>query len=61
MGGHIYRLKIVEVIEDGLTPRGNQKFSFILNAGEKVGTKGETLIKIVLSNDGGMLSAYPTK
>ena len=29
--------------------------------GKVIGTKGETLIKIVLSEDGGMLSAFPVK
>ena len=33
----------------------------ITETGETVGTKGENLVKIVISSDGGMLSAYPIK
>lgn len=36
-------------------------YEIIVDAGKVVGTKGEKSIKIVLSDDGGMLSAYPVK
>ena len=39
--------KIVSISDNGLT--------------KVVGTKGENLVKIVISSDGGMLSAYPIK
>ncbi|MCT4688504.1 hypothetical protein, partial [Vallitalea sp.] len=52
---------IVDVLDNGLTRQGNQSYEIIINAGETIGTKGETLIKMVLSDDGGMLSAYPIK
>ncbi|WP_052520346.1 hypothetical protein [Aneurinibacillus migulanus] len=52
---------IVEVLDNGLSAQGNQTYVVIINAGEEVGTRGETLIKLVLSDDGGMLSAYPKK
>ncbi|WP_281292955.1 hypothetical protein [Bacillus marasmi] len=38
-----------------------QSYSVIIDAGKTIGTKGENLIKVVLSEDGGMLSAYPIK
>lgn len=47
--------------DNGLTKMGQQSYQIIIDAGKIVGTKGETLIKIVLSEDGGMLSAYPVK
>ena len=39
----------------------NNKFVYIIDAGKQIGTKCETLLKIVLSEDVGMLSAYPIK
>lgn len=44
-----------------MTSQGKQSFEIIIDTGKTVGTKGETLIKIILSEDGGMLSAYPVK
>jgi len=53
--------KIIDILDNGLTPAGNQSYEYIIDAGKVIGTKGEYLIKIVLSIDGGMLSAYPVK
>ena len=36
-------------------------YEIVIDAGKIVGTKGESLVKIVISSDGGMLSAYPIK
>lgn len=47
------------ILDNGLTGQGQQSYSIFLDAGKPVGTKGENLIKVVLSEDGGMLSAYP--
>lgn len=52
---------IKEVYDNGITSAGNKSYEIIIDAGEVIGTKGETLLKIVLSEDGGMLSAYPIK
>ena len=51
-------ISIKEVQE--LTPMGNKKYEYIIDAGEGIGTRGENLIKIVLADDGGMVSAFPT-
>lgn len=50
---------IIDVLDNGLTRQGNQSYEIIVNAGKDVGTKGEQFIKMILSDDGGMLSAYP--
>jgi len=50
---------IKSITDNGLTKAGNASYEIIIDAGKAVGTKGETLIKIILSEDGGMLSAYP--
>ncbi len=52
---------IVDVLDNGLTRQGNQSYEIIIDAGKEIGTKGEQLIKMILSDDGGMLSAYPIK
>ncbi|OIK14253.1 hypothetical protein BIV60_12155 [Bacillus sp. MUM 116] len=52
---------ISKVLDNGLTREGNQSYEIIINAGKQIGTKGEQRIKIILSDDGGMLSAYPIK
>jgi hypothetical protein len=52
---------VKSVADNGLTKMGQQSYQIIIDAGKEVGTKGETLIKIVISEDGGMLSAYPVK
>ena len=52
---------VQSIIDNGLTKLGKQSYQVIIDAGKEVGTKGETLIKIVVSEDGGMLSAYPIK
>ncbi|WP_218086617.1 hypothetical protein, partial [Listeria monocytogenes] len=52
---------IKEIVDGGLSAQGNKKYEIIIDAGKKVGTKGESWVKIVLSEDGGMLSAYPAK
>ncbi|MCY9796177.1 HINT domain-containing protein, partial [Paenibacillus apiarius] len=53
--------KVKEVLDNGFTKHGNQSYEIIIRAGKKVGTRGETSVKIILSEDGGMLSAYPVK
>ena len=53
--------KIVSISDNGLTKAGNASYEIIIDAGKIVGTKGENLVKIVISSDGGMLSAYPIK
>ena len=53
--------KIVSISDNGLTKVGNASYEIVIDAGKIVGTKGENLIKIVISSDGGMLSAYPIK
>jgi len=50
---------IKSITDNGLTKAGNASYEIIIDAGKAVGTKGKTLIKIILSEDGGMLSAYP--
>jgi hypothetical protein len=52
---------VKSVTDNGLTKAGNASYEIIIDAGKEVGTRGETLVKIVLSEDGGMLSAYPIK
>lgn len=52
---------VVEILDDGVSALGNQKYSILIDAGKEIGTKGEHLIKIIISDDGGMLSAYPAK
>lgn len=52
---------IKTVADNGITKLGSQSYEIIIDTGKVVGIKGETLIKIVLSEDGGMLSAYPVK
>ena len=51
--------EIVSISRDGVSNLGNFKYSIILNAKKVIGTRGESFIKIVLSSDGGMLTAYP--
>ena len=53
--------KIASIVDDGVSALGNTKFEITIDAGKAVGTKGETFIKVILSEDGGMLSAYPVK
>ena len=53
--------KIISISDNGLTKAGNASYEIIIDAGKTVGTKGENLVKIVISSDGGMLSAYPIK
>ena len=53
--------KIISISDNGLTKAGNASYEIIIDAGKPVGTRGENLVKIVISSDGGMLSAYPIK
>ena len=53
--------KIVSISDNGLIKVGNASYEIVIDAGKIVGTKGENLVKIVISSDGGMLSAYPIK
>lgn len=50
---------ITSVVDDGVSAMGNQKYKIIIDAGKTIGTRGESLIEIILSDDGGMLSAFP--
>lgn len=52
---------IRNVIDNGLTRQGNQSYEIIINADRVVGTRGETSIKVIISEDGAMLSANPVK
>lgn len=47
------------IIDNGLTKAGNASYEIIIDANKVIGTRGETSVKIVLSEYGGMLSAYP--
>ena len=51
--------EIRTITKDGISNLGNIKYSIIIDAKKVVGTRGERFIKIVLSSDGGMLTAYP--
>ena len=53
--------KIVSITDNGLTKAGNASYEIIIDAGKIIGTKNEKLVKIIISSDGGMLSAYPIK
>lgn len=53
--------RIVSISDNGLIKAGNVSYEIVIDAGKIVGTKGESLVKIVISSDGGMLSAYPIK
>ncbi len=53
--------KVNSIIDNGLTQQGKQSYRIVIDAGKEIGTKGETLIRIVISEDGGMLSAFPVK
>lgn len=50
---------IKSIVDNGLTRKGVQSFEITINAGKPVGTRGETFIRIILAEDGGMLSAFP--
>ncbi|EAG5528574.1 hypothetical protein [Listeria monocytogenes] len=52
---------VQSITDNGLTKMGQQSYSVIIDARKTIGTKGENLIKVVLSEDGGMLSSYPVK
>ena len=52
---------IKTIADNGITKLGSQSYEIIIDVGKVIGTKGETLIKIVLSEDGGMLSAFPVQ
>lgn len=52
---------VKSITDNGITKAGNVSYEIIIDAGKEIGTRGETLVKIVLSEDGGMLSAYPIK
>ena len=52
---------IISIADNGLTRQGNLSYQIIVDAGKEIGTKGEVLIKIILSQDCGMISAYPVK
>ena len=51
--------EIVSITQSGVSNLGNYKYSIIINAKKIIGTRGEKFVKVVLSSDGGMLTAYP--
>ena len=53
--------RVLSITEAGITKMGNPQYEYIIDAGKQIGTRGETLIKIILSSDGGMITAYPKK
>ena len=52
---------VQSIIDNVLTKMGKKCYSVIIDAEKTIGTQEENLIKVVLSEDGGMLSAYPIK
>ncbi len=52
---------VKSITDNGLTKAGNVSYEIIIDAGKTVGTRGETMLKVVISEDGGMLSSYPIK
>ena len=52
---------VKSITDNGFTKAGNASYEIIIDAGKAVGTRGETMVKVVISEDGGMLSAYPIK
>ena len=50
---------LIDIIDNGPTKQNIQSFNIIFDARKVIGTKGENFVKVVLSEDGGMLSAYP--
>ena len=50
---------ITSIVDDGVSAMGNQKYKINIETGKTIGTRGESLIEIILSEDGGMLSAFP--
>lgn len=50
---------VIITCNDGVSAMGNQKYKIIVDAGKTIGTRGESLIEVILSDDGGMLSAFP--
>jgi hypothetical protein len=49
------------VADEGMTSMGYQGCRIIIDAGKVVGMKGETAVRMILSEDGGMLRAFPVK
>ena len=42
---------ILSITDNGITQKGQQSYNIIINSGQTVGTKGEQLIKIVISDE----------
>ena len=53
--------KIVSISDNGLTKVGNASYEIVIDAGKIVGTKGENLVKIVISSDGGYVKCISNK
>ena len=51
--------KVVDILDNGVSSQGNQSYGYIIDAGKKIGTKDETHVKVILSDDGGIITAYP--
>ena len=51
--------KVVDILDNGVSSQGDQSYEYIIDAGKKIGTKDETHVKVILSDDGGMITAYP--
>ena len=52
---------ILSIVDDGVSSLGNSKYLYTIDAGKTIGAGGETKILVSIADDGGMLSAYPTK
>ncbi|WP_242596177.1 T7SS effector LXG polymorphic toxin [Enterococcus plantarum] len=50
---------VLSISNNGITSQGKQSYEYIIQANDVIGTKGQNKLKIILSEDGGMLSAYP--
>ena len=50
---------IIDIADDGVSALGYQKYAIIFDAEKVIGTRGETFVKVVITTDGGMLSAFP--
>lgn len=43
---------VVEILDDGVSALGNQKYSILIDAGKEIGTKGEHITNIIILDDG---------
>jgi hypothetical protein len=52
---------ITGIVAERLSPMGNQSYGYIINAGRVVGAKNERYIRLFLTSDDGMKTAFPNK